>query len=73
MNAAHIYLRISEAAKLMRIKMHPDKLKKEHMSAEEKAKIDETAGNVGQAAEILSDPEKVIPIPETFQEQLILT
>lgn len=56
---AHIHLRITEAAKKMRIKTHPDKLKKEHMSAEEKAKIDEMAANVGQAAELLSDPEKV--------------
>lgn len=57
----------------MRIKTHPDKLKKEDMSAEEKAKIDETAGNVGQAAEVLSDPEKVIPHRKMFQVQLILT
>lgn len=37
----------------MRIQTHPDRLKKEHMSAEEKAKIDETAANVGFAAEVL--------------------
>lgn len=43
----------------MRIQTHPDRLKKEHMSAEEKAKIDETAANVGFAAEVLSDPELV--------------
>ncbi|MCJ1428733.1 hypothetical protein MMC29_006644 [Sticta canariensis] len=49
---------ITEAAKRMRIKTHPDKLKKVDMSAKEKAKIDETAANIGQAAELLSDPEK---------------
>ncbi|MCJ1470427.1 hypothetical protein MMC07_009072 [Pseudocyphellaria aurata] len=50
---------ITEAAKKMRIKTHPDRLKKANMSVEEMAKIDETAGNVGQAAEVLSDPEKL--------------
>lgn len=58
---ADIFLRITEAAKRMRIQTHPDKLKKADMSAKEKAKIDETAADVGQAAELLSDPEKVNP------------
>lgn len=43
----------------MRVKTHPDKLKKEGMSDEEKAKIDEDAAKVGQAADILSDPAQV--------------
>lgn len=72
MNLAHILLRITEAAKKMRIKTHPDRLKKAHMSPEEKAKIDETAGTVGQAAEVLSDPEKVIP-QDHSKKKLILT
>lgn len=40
--------------------MHPDKLKKADMSEEEKQKIDDEASKVGWAADVLSDPEKVI-------------
>ena len=59
MKFADRYCRIVDAAKKMRIKTHPDRLKKEGMSDEEKAKIDEAAAKVGQAADILSDPAQV--------------
>lgn len=51
----------------MRIKTHPDRLKKDHMSAEEKAKINEIAANVGQAAELLSDPDMVNSTPKVLK------
>lgn len=43
----------------MRIRTHPDRLKKEGMSDGEKAKINERAAKVGQAADVLSDPKQV--------------
>ena len=43
----------------MRIKMHPDRLKKPGMSEEELKQIDEEAGRVGQAAELLTNPSMV--------------
>lgn len=50
--------RVVDAAKKMRIKTHPDRLKKPDMS-EEKQKIDAEASNIGQAADVLLDPEQV--------------
>ena len=43
----------------MRIKMHPDRLKKPGMTEEELKQIDEEAGRVGQAAELLTNPSMV--------------
>ena len=51
--------RIAKAAKMMRIKTHPDKLKKPEMSEEETSKIDLEAQQVGQAADVLMDAEQV--------------
>lgn len=56
----------------MPIKTRPDKLKKKDMFAAEKAKIDQRAGNFGQAAGLLSDPEKVILHQKIIQEQFVL-
>ena len=43
----------------MRIKKHPDRLKKPGMSPEEEAEIDAAAAAVGQASDILKDPKQV--------------
>ena len=40
----------------MRVKTHPDKVKKPGMSAEELKKIDERAAAVCEAADVLMDP-----------------
>ena len=47
---------IKSAAKRRRIEVHPDRLKKPGMSESEVAKIDKEAAEVGQAAEVLSNP-----------------
>ena len=49
---------IKSAAKRRRVEVHPDKLKKEGMSESERAKIDEAAAKVGQAADVLQNPEQ---------------
>ena len=54
-----MFRRINMASKLMRIKTHPDKLKKFCVSPEEEADIDAAAAAVGQAADVLKDPEQV--------------
>lgn len=48
---------IKSAAKRRRVEVHPDKLKKPGMSDSERAKIDAAAAEVGQAADVLSNPE----------------
>ena len=52
-------------AKLMRIKAHPDRLKKPGMTEEDLSRIDDEAGRVAHAAEVLMDPIKVFP-PSRF-------
>ena len=48
---------VIKAAKEMRVKFHPDRLKRqEGLTEEQKQTIDTKAGLVGEAAEILSDP-----------------
>ncbi len=49
---------IKRAAKLRRIEVHPDRLKKPEMSAVELAQIDSVATQVGQAADVLLNPEQ---------------
>lgn len=49
---------IKKAAKEKRILSHPDKFKKSGMSSRELKKIDEWASAVGQAADVLTDPEQ---------------
>lgn len=49
---------IKSAAKRRRVEVHPDKLKKSGMSDSERAKIDAAAAEVGQAADVLSNPEQ---------------
>ena len=49
---------IKSAAKRRRVEVHPDKLKKEGMSESERAKIDEAAAKVGQAADVLQNLEQ---------------
>lgn len=49
---------IIKAARKRRVKVHPDKLKKPGMTDEELRKIDQTAMQVGWAADILLDPDK---------------
>lgn len=49
---------IAQAARKRRIEVHPDKLKKPGMTDKELEKIDQTAMQVGRAADILLDPEK---------------
>ena len=49
---------IEKAVKKMRIQYHPDKRKRPDMSSKESRCIDEQAKLVGEAAEVLLDPEK---------------
>ncbi|KAI4128037.1 MAG: hypothetical protein LQ338_002928 [Usnochroma carphineum] len=49
---------IARAARKRRIEVHPDKLKKPGMTDLELGKIDETAMEIGYAADLLLDPEK---------------
>ncbi|KAL8840446.1 MAG: hypothetical protein Q9170_001322 [Blastenia crenularia] len=49
---------IVQAARRRRIEVHPDKLKKPGMTAEELKSIDQIAMEVGRAADILTDPSK---------------
>ncbi|KAL8707973.1 MAG: hypothetical protein Q9225_007672 [Loekoesia sp. 1 TL-2023] len=49
---------IIQAARKRRVEVHPDKLKKSGMTDEELRKIDQTAKQVGWAADILLDPAK---------------
>ena len=44
----------------MRVKTHPDRLKKPETSEEEAARIDMMAAEVGEAADVLLDSIKVI-------------
>ena len=63
------------AAKKMRIKVHPDMLKRKKpgISMEEKIAIDEQAKTVGEAAEILSDPVKVCAPSSAQIMKLVVT
>lgn len=56
----------------MRIKIHPDRLKKECMSDEEKLKIDEEAAKVGQAADILLSDPALVSFSIIFLERLLM-
>lgn len=48
---------VLKAAKAMRVKVHPDRRKRqEGLTDEEKGAIDQEAALVGQAADVLSDP-----------------
>ncbi|KAL8818762.1 MAG: hypothetical protein Q9191_007868, partial [Dirinaria sp. TL-2023a] len=49
---------IKTAAKKMRVKVHPDRMNLAAKTEEEKQKIHEKAAQVGQAADVLSDPRK---------------
>ena len=53
------YSRVAKAAKIMRIKTHPDRLKKPDTLKKEAAKIDAKAAKVGQAADVLMNPVQV--------------
>lgn len=49
---------IKKAARSMRVQTHPDKAKRSGMSASELKRIDEKAAWVGQAADVLQDPDQ---------------
>ncbi|KAI4162693.1 MAG: hypothetical protein LQ342_003739 [Letrouitia transgressa] len=49
---------ISKAARMKRIKTHPDKVKREGMTDIELAAIDTRAKAVGEAADVLGDERK---------------
>ena len=49
---------IAKAAKIQRIKVHPDKCKNPAMSEAELKKVDERAAQVGYTAQVLLDPEQ---------------
>lgn len=51
---------IIKAAKIQRIKVHPDKCKNAAMPEAELKKVDERAAQVGYAAEVLLDPEQKV-------------
>ncbi len=63
--------RIVTVVKKMRIKVHPDMLKRKNsgMSEKEKNAIDEHAKKFGGAAEVLLDPDRVFfsSMIETFE------
>ena len=52
-------LSLDKAAKLARVKAHPDKNIRPDMSADEKQRINDEAARIGEAADILTDPRKV--------------
>lgn len=58
-NAADAGLSLDKAAKLARVKAHPDKNLRADMSADEKQRINDEAARIGQAADILMNPRKV--------------
>lgn len=60
---------IKSAAKRRRVEVHPDKLKKLGMSDSERAKIDVAAATVGQAADVLQDPEQKLGYDRKLQRQ----
>ncbi|KAL8916739.1 MAG: hypothetical protein Q9172_006157 [Xanthocarpia lactea] len=51
---------IKKASKVMRVKTHPDQVKRgnPNMTEEDMAKVTATAANVGEAADVLEDPRK---------------
>lgn len=49
---------IKSAARRRRVEVHPDRLKKAGMSDSERAEIDAAAAKVGQAADVLQNPEQ---------------
>lgn len=49
---------IKKAVREKRFQTHPDKVKKSGMSSRELQEIDERAARVGQAADVLTDPEQ---------------
>jgi len=58
-NAADAGLSLDKAAKLARVKAHPDKNIRADMSADEKQRINDEAARIGQAADILMNRRKV--------------
>ena len=58
---------IKIAAKRRRVEVHPDRLKRIGMSDSESAKIDSVAAMVGQAAEVLQNPEMKREHDRTFR------
>ena len=49
---------VKSAARRRRVEVHPDRLKNGGMSESERAEIDAAAAQVGQAADVLQDPEQ---------------
>ncbi len=60
---ADVGLSLDKAAKLARVKAHPDKNLRADMSAGEKQRINDEAARIGQAADILTNPRKVSRSP----------
>ena len=56
---ADVGLSLDKAAKLARVKAHPDKNLRADMSADEKQRINDEAARIGQAADILMNRRKV--------------
>ncbi|KAL8682666.1 MAG: hypothetical protein Q9224_006755, partial [Gallowayella concinna] len=61
---------IKKASKKMRIQTHPDQVKKgnPNMTEDELAKVTSTAANVGEAADVLEDPDKKREYDEKIRE-----
>ncbi|KAL8679121.1 MAG: hypothetical protein Q9186_004566 [Xanthomendoza sp. 1 TL-2023] len=61
---------IKKASKKMRIQTHPDQVKKgnPNMTENELAKVTSTAANVGEAADVLEDPDKKREYDEKIRE-----
>ncbi|KAL9010397.1 MAG: hypothetical protein Q9173_004661 [Seirophora scorigena] len=62
---------IVQAARRRRIEVHPDKVKKPNMTDKELRRIDEIAMEVGQAADILSDPVKRAKYDRELEQQRV--
>ncbi|KAI4188804.1 MAG: hypothetical protein LQ348_003883 [Seirophora lacunosa] len=65
------YEEVVQAARRRRIEVHPDKVKKPGMTDEELRRIDEIAKEVGQAADILSDPIKRAKYDRELKQQRV--
>ncbi|KAL8904016.1 MAG: hypothetical protein Q9171_007198 [Xanthocarpia ochracea] len=60
---------IKKASKMMRVKTHPDQVKRgnPNMTEEDMAKVTATAANVGEAADVLEDPRKKMEYDERIR------
>ncbi|KAL8970958.1 MAG: hypothetical protein Q9197_003537 [Variospora fuerteventurae] len=62
---------VVQAARRKRIEVHPDRVKKADMTDDDLQRVDEIAKEVGQAADILSDPVKRVKYDADLRQQRV--